>query len=205
MTGTPAQVARMAKARAARQLKAEPRIPENAREITKPTRAQMTHNERRRRKVGSLNRMAQFKLDIFDPEQLDPNYIYRWITDDGSRIRQVTKADDYDFVNASEIRDFNPQDESDSEGGERIRMLGGKDRHGNAQYQYLLKKRKDFWEEDNAAGQDFREAQLEGRVYEAAVGTHAEEKGAVTDADKFYVPPEATLGSAGRRRGPIQP
>ena len=184
---------------------AEPRIPAHAQAITKPTRAEVTHSERRRRKTGSLNRMAQFKLDIFDPEQLDPNYVYRWITDDGSRIRQVTKADDYDFVNASEIENFNPEDESDSENGERVRMLVGKDKHGNAQYQYLLKKRKDFWEEDNAAGMDFRTAQLEGRVYNADVGGHAEEKGTVGDVDKFYVPPEASLGSAGRRRGPIQP
>ena len=186
------------------------------------SRMEATQTTRRRRRLGSLNRMAQYKLDIFEADQLDlDNYVYRWVTDDGSRLRQVTKMDDYDFVNASEIEGFNPEDESDSEGGERVRMIVGQQKNGNPIHQYLLKKRKEFWEEDNRLGQDFRDDVLAGRVYQG----DAEDIGARTvakdgsiksvgpehgvDLSNVYVPPEATLNHGlsdqGRRRGLVQP
>ena len=200
-----------------RQTPVEPRIPEGAKPITaraRPTRAEVTGHERRRRRAGTLNRMAQYTLDIFEEGQLDPNYVYRWIADTGSRLRQVTRGDDYDFVNASEIKDFSAEDSTDSEGAERIRMLTGKDKHGNPEYCYLLKKRRDFWEDDNRAGMDFRDDMLAGRVYRGEGDVEARTVTAEgvksvspkeVDTSEFYVPPEATLGSVGRRRGPVQP
>jgi hypothetical protein len=179
----------------------------------RPPRAEVHANERRRRRAGSLNRMAQYKLDIFSPEQLDPRYIYRWVSDEASRLRMVTKQDDYDFVNADEIPDFSPDDETDSEPGGRVRIISGEKKNGQPLYQYLVKKRRDFWEEDNRASMSFRDDTLKGRVYKGDVGAvpvgipkdgkvERVEAGGV-DPDAYYVPPEASLGSV--RRGPVQP
>lgn len=171
--------------------------------------------ERRRRKPGSLNRMAQMKLDIFTADQQDPDYIYRWVTDETNRLRIVTRLDDYDYVNASEFDGFNAEDETDSEGGERLRMIVGEKKNGQPIYSYLLKKRRDFWEEDNRLGQEFRDDQLAGRVHKADLGDISAktlgEDGAIVssgpekvDPERFYVPDAATVGvHLGGRRGPV--
>lgn len=192
--------------------------PRNAPRKEQPIRArqrtprnEILSTERRRRKKGTLNRMAQFKLDVFDESQLDPAYIYRWVSDEGSRLRIVTKQDDYDFVQADEISDFSPEDMTDSEPGGRLRMMVGEKRNGEPLYQYLVKKRRDFWEEDNRDAMDYRDDVLAGRVYrgeinDVEVGVPVDgkvEKATMRgiDDENVYVPPEATLGSAGRRRG----
>jgi len=194
-----------------RQRKAQEQAPLRAR----PTRAEVTSSERRRRKPGTLNRMASYKLDIFSPEQLDPDYIYRWVNDDASRLRMVTKMDDYDYVDASEIDGFNPDDESDSEGGERVRMIVGEKKNGNPIYSYLLRKRKDFWEEDNRAQMEASDAALKRRVLKGDtpdISARVVDGGEVktigpdqADTSQFYVPEGAALGSPGRRRGPVSP
>lgn len=182
-------------------------------------RIETNRTERRRRKHGTLDRMAQYKLDIFSPDQLDTkNYVYRWVSDESNRLRMVTRQDDYDYVDASEIHGFNAEDESDSEGGERIRMIVGERKNGQPTYAYLLKKSREFWEEDNRIGQDYRDGVLQGRVYTGEADDIAAK---VVDADgkiksvgpetadtsNTYVPPEASLlhGITGRRRGLVQP
>lgn len=194
--------------RAERPIMARQRTPRN----------QVHAQERRRRKKGTLNRMAQYKLDVFELSQLDPDYIYRWVSDEGARLRIVTKQDDYDFVQADEIEDFSADDMTDSEPGGRIRIIAGEKKNGQPLYQYLVKKRRDFWEDDNREAMDYRDDVLAGRVYKGeindvpvafakddkvtktSVGGIADE-----DADKLYVRPEATLGSVARRRGPVSP
>lgn len=168
------------------------------------SRQEMSAAHRRRRTAGSLDRMAQFTLDIFAPEQLDPSFVYRWVTDEGSRLRQATRQDDYDLVGASEIADFSPQDQSDSESSERVRMVVGRDKNGAPTYAYLCKKPRAFFEEDQAAVRDFRQAMMEGRVYRGEVGGEEGESADLTA--HAYVPESAgvTLGSASaRRRGPV--
>lgn len=199
----------MAKARAARRASPERNEADvtarnfpQARPMTERARVprmEAMQGERRRRKAGTLNRMAQFKLDIFDPEQLDPDYIYRWITDDGSRLRMCTRQDDYEFVQSSEIKGFNP-DAFDSESSERVRMIMGRDKNGGVEYGYLCKKRKDFFEADLAASMDMRQAMMEGRVYSGELNDPGE------SAEHTYVPTteNVTLGNASRRRGPIE-
>lgn len=179
----------------------------------RPARAQVHQAERRRRRAGSLDRMAQYKLDIFSPDQLDPAYVYRWVTDENSRLRMVTKMDDYDFVQADEIPDFSADDETDSEPGGRIRIIGGEGKNGRPIYQYLVKKRRDFWEEDNAQAMRFRDDTLKGRVYKGEIGNvsigmakdgkvEKAEVGGVEN-EHFYVAPGAALGES--RRGPVTP
>jgi hypothetical protein len=176
------------------------------------TREEVHTTERRRRKKGTLDRMAQFKLDIFENAQLDPAYIYRWVSDEGARLRIVTKQDDYDFVQEDEIPDFSTDDMTDSEPGGRLRIIAGEKKNGQPLYQYLVKKRRDFWEDDNADAMDYRDDVLAGRVYRGelndvpvALAKDGEVRkgavGGVSEEDQFYVPPEATLGDVGRRRG----
>lgn len=170
----------------------------------RPPRAAQVSTERRRRKAGSLDRMAQYKLDYIDPADLDPNYVYRWANDEPGRLRMLTKHDDYDHVSVADMGDgFNPE-ATDSESSERIRMLAGTDKHGNPTYTYLLRKKREFWEADNEAVVMAREDMMAGRVYEGAA-TDTEETRHGGD-DKFYVPGGNSLGgSTARRRGPIAP
>ena len=186
----------------------------------RPPRAVIHGAERRRRKSGTLNRMAQFKLDVFSDEQLDAEYIYRWVDDIGSRLRVLTKQDDYDFVNADEIADFSVDDMTDSESGQRLRMIVGEKKNGDPLYSYLLRKRRDFWESDNADAMDYRDDVLAGRVYRGEIndvpvavadkdgGVKTGAVGGLANSEEFYVPPEAHLEhglSGGSRRRSAAP
>jgi hypothetical protein len=167
-------------------------------------RADGVKAERRRRKGGTLNRMAQMKLDIFEPSQLDMrNYVYRWVNDEGGRLRMATQADDYDFVKGSEIKGFNAG-ATDSEGGETVRMLTGTDKNGNAVYSYLVKKPREYFEEDMEQAVTAREDMMKGIVYRGEVDG-LEEHGDVSSLkENVYVPEGNQLGGAAqRRRGPL--
>jgi hypothetical protein len=167
----------------------------------RPPRAEAVASGRRRRKTGSLNRMAQFKLDFIEPEDLDlANYQYRWTNDEGSRIRQLTRADDYDFVTLDELGQGVDRDQTDSESDGRMRVLVGKDKSGNPTYSYLLKKRREFFEADQEEEVIAREEQMAGRVYRGEVDEPEE----AALANHAYVPAGVQLGGAAqRRRGPI--
>jgi hypothetical protein len=155
---------------------------------------------RRRRVPGSLNRMVQFDLDIFDPDQLDlEHYVYRWVNDEKGRIRRATRMDDYDFVTTAELGDFDIQT-TDSESSERVRMIVGSGRDGGNLYAYLCKKRRAFWEQDNEEVVRNREDLMAGRVYRAEA-TREEE---MAEADSMYAVKGNSIGLAsGRRRGPV--
>lgn len=166
-------------------------------------RADMVAGERRRRKAGSLNRMVQMKLDCIDPGSLDlENYVYRWVNDEPGKLRQATRNDDYDFVPASELGENFDAESTDSESSERVRMVCGSDKQGNATYTYLCKKPRTFWEHDNEEMVQAREAMMAGRVYRGEATEDDERSGA--DEDNFYVPEGNQIGHAAeRRRGPI--
>ncbi|MDE2106636.1 MAG: hypothetical protein KGL39_55990 [Patescibacteria group bacterium] len=140
--------------------------------------------------------MAGFTLDMFSSDQLDlSNYVYRWITDTGARIRIATKNDDYDPVLASEIRDFDPAD-INAEGGETVRQLVGRDGEGKPVYAHLMKKPREFWDEDQAEGVERRSQQLRGRILDGRTGAAGEKDSAV---EHVYVTGEARLGSVGKQ------
>lgn len=159
--------------------------------------------QRRRRKAGSLNRMVQFKLDCFEPEQLDTeNFVYRWVTDEPGKLRMATHMDDYDHVPLHELGETFDAEATDSESTERVRMLVGTDRHGNPSYSYLLKKPREFWIEDNEAMVEAREDMMAGRVYRGDATDDREARPG--GDDKFYIPEGTQIGSgAERRKGPI--
>lgn len=166
-------------------------------------RVEAVATQRRRRREGTLNRMAQFKMDCIEPEDLDlEKYVYRWVNDENSRIRQLTKGDDYDHVETHELGDGFDIENTDSESNGRVRMLVGTSKGGAPLYAYLLKKLKSYWEDDNEEGVQQREAQMAGRVYRGEA-TEDDEQRPGGD-DQFYVPAGTRIGSAAqRRRGPI--
>jgi hypothetical protein len=166
-------------------------------------RADQVAATRRRRRGGNLNRMAQFKLDIFEPDQLDlENFVYRWVNDEDGRMRMATHSDDYDHVGAGEIKGFD-SGTTDSESAERIRMLTGRDKNGNPIYSYLLKKPRAYFEEDQEKAVQFREDMMRGIVYNGDV--ESLEGKAANLAGNAYVPKTQVSigGAAQRRRGPL--
>lgn len=167
-------------------------------------RAQVQGEHRRRRRAGTLNRMGEFKLQIFEPGDLDlENFVYYWFNDEGNNLRRMTVMDDYDHVTTEELGDsFNPE-WTDSESDARVRMLVGNKADGSPLYAYLCKKPRSFWEEDYEAIVSAREDMMAGRVYRAeATDTDEERPGG---SDKFYATAGNQIGSAGqRRRGPVQ-
>ncbi len=177
----------------------------------RPPRAEAQATHRRRRQAGSLNRMVQFKLDIFTPDQLDlANYVYYWANDEGTNIRQMTKLDDYDFVSTDEIAGGFDPSSVDAESDGRIRILVGTQKGGNPLYAYYLKKPRAFWEADNEQVVRNREDMMAGRVRDARTGYINPETGesdAVDprEADNFYATPGNTLGGSAQRRrsGPV--
>jgi len=169
----------------------------------RPPRAEAVAGTRRRRNAGSLNRMVQFKLDIFLPEQLDlDNWFYCWANDEGSNIRRMTKLDDYEFVTTDEIIGGVDDGITDSESNERIRILAGKQDNGEPLYVYFLKKPRSYWEEDNEAVVRAREDMMAGRVYHAAATESDEQRPG--GEEMFYAPKSNQIGHAAqRRRGPV--
>lgn len=167
-------------------------------------REEVHQEERRRRKSGSLNRMVQFKLDFIPPEYLDlDNYVYRWVNDEGGKLRMATRHDDYNHVTVDELKGFDPEG-FDSEGGDTVRMLVGESRLGGALYAYLLKKRRSFWEADNEEVVRAREDMMAGRVYRAEVDDGDELRDPNYNRDNYYVTKDSQIGSAAeRKRGPL--
>jgi hypothetical protein len=171
----------------------------------RPPRA-AAETETRRRRTGMLDVMSHDRLNPFDEGMLDPDYMYRWQTDEAGQLRALTTRDDYDFVMAEDLPGFDIS-QTDSESDGRIRLImNGASAGPNAIYGYLIRKRRDFWEDDRAQISDFYQQMMEGRVYEAS--TDGDPKSAESrpgGSDKFYAPKSNQIGTVGdRRRGPVQ-
>lgn len=162
-------------------------------------RADVQGEHRRRRQPGSLNRMVQFRLNIFNPEDLDhENYVYYWFNDDGNNIRQMTVLDDYDFVTVEELGSSFNAEATDSESTGRIRQLVGSKQDGSPLHAYLCKKRRAFYEADYEETVRAREDMMAGRVYRAeATDTDEARPGG---SDKFYASQGNQIGHAAQRR-----
>lgn len=166
-------------------------------------RAAAVSQVRRRRSAGSLNRLAQMRLDFIEPEYLDlENYTYRWINDDGGRLRMFTRMDDYDFVTGEDLGEGFDEKAFDNESDGRLRIQVDVKKGGQPLYAYLCKKPKAFWEADYDENVKSREAMMASRVYQAdGLGSGGEDDRSVENP---YVPSEVKLGHTGeRRKGPI--
>jgi hypothetical protein len=127
----------------------------------RPKREEVTQTERRRRKGGTINRLAI-------PEAVTkahPDMEFRWARDDGNRMEQLTKADDWDKVPGVDP------------------IHGGRGEAGTAMKMHLLMKPKSFMDEDRRE----KEARNKAIVQERLL--HPEAKQAVEQGAEMYSVP----------------
>lgn len=165
----------------------------------RPPRVEATERRRRRRNPGNLDVMIQTRLNFIDPSYLDPDYVYRWINDEGGRLRQLTRMDDYDFVTSDMLGDGFDEGAFDQESDGRLRVEV-ETRNGKPLYAYLCRKPRAFWEADYDEMVRYREDTMAARVYRA----EATEDDETRDSENFYAAKGNVIGGAAeRRRGPI--
>ena len=115
-------------------------------ETTRPTRAEATQNERRRRKPNHDMLPTAYNMDV--PQHIrdgNPEYNFYWAADRPGRLAQLTEQDDWDFVSDATMQHNNHK--LDTSPNTRIRRNGGQGGTGQVDA-YLMKKRKDFCEQD---------------------------------------------------------
>lgn len=105
-------------------------------------RAEVVRDERRRRRPETLDGMQRLKLALPSEFRDDPNFTYRWVNDDGSRIHDLTVEDDWDICTRAA-----------HEGAEedRVSRIVGKKENGQPLVAYLARKRLDWFEQDKQA------------------------------------------------------
>ena len=125
-----------------------------------PSRKEKIQRERRRRKsFGGLNQ----KLAVSE-EFKEENYEYRWINDNGNRIFEKTKQDDWDHVTSKEVG----VDENDTGSGTVIERHVGTRSDGTPLKAFLCKKLKEDCKQDRLEARqkidETEEAILQGPV-----------------------------------------
>jgi hypothetical protein len=119
--------------------------------VTKRQEAQRA--ERRRRQDTGIGRLDRLSV----PGKKDSSYVYRWVNDTGGRVQMLTQSDDYDVVTYSELGAV-PTDK-DIAVGDGVTRIGDK---SNGQRVVLLKKRKDYFEDDKRKEQEFLDKRISG-------------------------------------------
>lgn len=162
-------------------------------ETTRPTRAEITQNERRRRKAADDMLPTAYNMDI--PQHIrnqNPDYNFYWAADRPGRLSQLTEQDDWDFVEDTAVH--RNDHKLDTSVNTRIRRNGGQGGNGQVDA-YLLKKRKDYCEQDE---KDRLESML--RVQEArAQSQNFGGKDNLASDPSSYIPAEVQF-SRGRLR-----
>ena len=98
------------------------------------------------------NKIDGMRQKLHAPEI--PGYQTRWVNDYGGRVQSLTEHDDYTFVSKEEISDpsgrvevGDPNVTPELQVGDRVARIVGAD-DGRPIYAYLMKKRKEFYLED---------------------------------------------------------
>lgn len=104
---------------------------------------------RHRRRREDSYEGAEMKLGVPDYEK-NPLYVYRWINDDGSRITQMTQADDWDICTVDEFS----ADFRNTGNGTQISRIVGRDYTGRPMRALLCKKLKEYDDFDRAKEQE---------------------------------------------------
>ena len=114
--------------------------------------------EERRRQRGIHGR-GRKKLLV--PEV--KGYHLRFVNDVGTSLHDLTKLDDYDYVTREEIGDHVGENSSDgnSDLGSKVRVLVDKDEQGKPIYAYLLKKKQEYYDADQAEAEESRQGKEE--------------------------------------------
>lgn len=141
-------------------------------ERTVTERADKLFNDRERtRDDASLNRIRSRKLDIFDPNQLNSLYEYRWVNDTDNRIMSLYNQY-WEFVGVSEIANFSSYNIlSESDG--RIRTVVGTDKIGHPVYAFFMRKQKVWIDEERKQEERERMSQLESQVKDGDAKSYA--------------------------------
>ena len=115
--------------------------------------------QRGRPKKGPVRRRDTAKIDgtrfkLYAPEI--NGFVTRWVNDLNNRVHMLTNFDDWDFVSSQEISDQDgraivgdPSVTPELAPGDRVARIVGQV-EGKPLYAYLLKKRKEFYEQDQA-------------------------------------------------------
>ena len=80
-------------------------------------------------------------------------YVLRWINDDGARLTQAQEAD-YQFVAQNEVGHVGESvEDGNTDQGNRVSKVVGKTESGHPMRAYLMKIKREFYEEDQAEKQ----------------------------------------------------
>lgn len=138
------------------------------------SRADVIQQERRRRNTDALGGRRQRLAVRGDLDK--ENFAYRWVNDDGNRLHDLTVNDDWEVV---EDRSGKMKPEGTGVGSEVATPVGTGE-HGRPVRAVLLRKPKNWYDDDERAKQR--------RIDETELGLKAgAAPGAATD-DKTYVP-----------------
>ena len=85
-------------------------------------------------------------------EGKDPNFTYRWVNDQGGRIQQAEQAS-YEFVKAGDVTVGSGVDRN-SETGDQVSQIVGTKEDGSPMRAYLMRIKREFYEEDQNAKQE---------------------------------------------------
>jgi hypothetical protein len=115
------------------------------------TARQVETKQRRRRREG-LGADRNLKLHV--PEGLkDKNFVYRWVNDQPGRVRQLTVEDDWDVVQG-----MDPDPTKTTAEGTVVKRTVDK---GSGHEAVLLRKPREFYEDDKAQEQKLLDARDE--------------------------------------------
>lgn len=137
-------------------------------------RADTISQERRRRNTDALGGRRQRLATRADLD--GEKFAYRWVNDDGNRLHDLTVSDDWEVVSdrAGEVK-------PDGTGvGSEVATPVGTGENGRPVRAVLLRKKKDWYDEDERAKQR--------RIDETEVGLKAGAAPGATTDDKTYVP-----------------
>lgn len=91
--------------------------------------------------------------NVLTVEGQDPNYKYRVVNDTGDRVLQLQELG-YEMVSDKTIKVGDRRVAVPTAEGTPVRVSVGKDSNGNPQYAYVMRIKKEYWEEDQQAKQD---------------------------------------------------
>lgn len=103
-----------------------------------------SQRERRRNRDGSMGKLNQ-RMKLPPYMKANPDYHYHWINDDKTNISEAIE-NDYDFANEN-------GEEVDQRSPDRHNVHVGTKKSGEPLLAYLMRKRKDWYDDDKAAVQ----------------------------------------------------
>lgn len=134
--------------------------------MARPRREEMRNESRdgEGRRARRLLGGSDFKMTV--PERMrDPNYEYRWFNDSKNRLTNAEEAD-WEFVEG-DAHIGTGAESNNNDGGSRISMAAGSAEDGKPVRAYLMRKKKEWHEEDQQEKQkriDEVENQLRNRI-----------------------------------------